>query len=42
MVAVVWHFWLGLLLAIGAVATVLSVGIGYLARVQSLKYPRKP
>jgi hypothetical protein len=42
MVAVVWHFWIGLLLAIGAVGTLLAIGAGYLARVQSLKYPKKP
>jgi len=40
MVAVVWHFWLGLFLAIGAIATILALGAGYLAKVQSMKYPK--
>ncbi len=40
MVAVVWHFWLGMFLAIGAIATVLALGVGYLAKVQSMKYPK--
>jgi hypothetical protein len=38
----VWHVWIGLLLTIGAVLTVLAVGVGYVAKVQSLKYPKKP
>lgn len=40
MVAVVWHYWIGLLLAVGAVGTLAAIGVGYLAKVQSMKYPK--
>lgn len=42
MVAVVWHYWLGFALAIGAVMTVLSVIVGYIAKVEVPRYPKKP
>jgi hypothetical protein len=42
MVAVVWHFWIGFLLSIGVALTLASLGVGYLTKVQSLKYPKKP
>jgi hypothetical protein len=38
--AVVWHYWIAVPLAIGAVLTALAVVAGYLKRVQSVKYPR--
>jgi hypothetical protein len=40
MIAVVWHYWLGMALAIGAVATVAAVGVGYLRNVESTRYPK--
>jgi len=40
MLAVVWHFWLGFFLAIGAVLTLLSVVVGYIARVELPRYPK--
>ena len=42
MLAVVWHFWIGFFLAIGAVATVLAVIAGYVAKVEVPRYPKKP
>ncbi len=38
--AKVWHYWIAVPLAIGAVLTALAVVAGYLKRVQSVKYPR--
>jgi hypothetical protein len=38
--AKVWHYWIAVPLAIGAVVTALAVVAGYLKRVQSVKYPR--
>ena len=38
--AKVWHYWIAVPLAIGAVLTALAVVAGYLKRVQAAKYPR--
>lgn len=40
-VAVVWHFWLGLMLAVGSLLAVIAVGVGYLVKTQNPKYPRR-
>jgi hypothetical protein len=42
MLAVVWHFWIGFVLAIGVVLTLLSIAAGYIAKVEVPKYPKKP
>lgn len=39
--AVVWHYWIGVVLFLGAILTVAAVVVGYLVKVQSLKYPKK-
>lgn len=39
--AVVWHWWLGFFLAIGAVGAVIGVIAGYLAKVESPRYPKR-
>lgn len=39
--AVIWHYWIGLALFLGAILTVIAVIVGYLLRVQSLKYPKR-
>ncbi len=39
--AVVWHWWIGFFLAIGAVLAVLGVIVGYLMKVESPRYPKK-
>ena len=37
----VWHYWIAWALAIPAVLAVVAVVIGYLVKVQSLKYPKR-
>ncbi len=39
--AVVWHYWIGFLLAIGAVLAVLGVIVGYLLKVENPRYPKR-
>ena len=41
MIAVVWHFWLGLILLIAGVGATINVIVGYVAKVSSLKYPNR-
>jgi len=38
--AKVWHYWLGVPLAAGGVLAVIATILGYLKKVQSVKYPR--
>jgi hypothetical protein len=42
MVAVVWHYWIGLALAVGVILTLVAIAAGYVARVEMQKYPKKP
>ena len=39
--AVVWHYWIGLVLFISSILTCLAVVVGYLVKVQSIKYPKR-
>jgi formate-dependent nitrite reductase membrane component NrfD len=39
--SVVWHYWIGVALFLGAILTVLAVVAGYFVKVQSLKYPKR-
>jgi hypothetical protein len=39
--AVIWHAWIGVVLFAGAVLTVLATVVGYLVKVESLKYPKR-
>jgi hypothetical protein len=41
MIAVVWHFWLGLILLIAGLGATVNVIVGYVAKVSSLKYPNR-
>ena len=41
MLAVVWHYWIGVALVLGAVGTLAALGVGYLTKVQSTRYPKK-
>ena len=41
MIAVVWHYWIGVALALGAVATVGGVAAAYLKNVESTRYPKE-
>jgi hypothetical protein len=40
MFAVVWHYWVGVAIAIGAVATLVAMVVGYLKTVESTRYPK--
>jgi hypothetical protein len=37
----IWHWWLGVLLALGSAAAVLTLVAGYLKSVTSQRYPGK-
>lgn len=39
-VAVVWHWWIGLVLAIGSIGLVAQLVIGYITKVSRPRYPR--
>jgi len=41
MIAVVWHFWLGLILLIAGVGATVNVIVGYVTKVSALKYPNR-
>ena len=41
LVAVVWHWWIGVFLTIGAIGALLATIAGYLAKVQNPRYPRR-
>lgn len=40
--AVIWHYWIGLVFFVMSILVVVGVIVGYLVRVQSLKYPKGP
>lgn len=40
MFAVIWHFWIGLFLAIGSFATIVAIIVGYFAKVENPRYPK--
>lgn len=40
MLAVVWHYWIGVALALGAIGTLAALGLGYLKKVESTRYPK--
>lgn len=37
----VWHYWIGVAIALGAVGTVAALVAGYLKNVESDRYPRE-
>lgn len=39
--AVVWHYWLGLILLLAALVAVAQVAVGYFAKVSSTRYPNR-
>ena len=41
MLAVVWHYWIGVALMLGAVGTLGALAFGYLRNVESTRYPKK-
>jgi hypothetical protein len=40
MFAVVWHYWIGVALIIGVIATLGALAAGYLRSVESTRYPK--
>ena len=40
-VAVIWHYWIGVVFFLMSLLVVAAVIVGYLVRVQSLKYPKR-
>ena len=40
MLAVVWHFWIAVVLTIGVIATLGALAAGYLKNVESTRYPK--
>jgi hypothetical protein len=41
MLAVIWHYWVGVVIFIGSVATVVALVAGYLKSVESSRYPKE-
>ena len=37
----VWHYWLGLILLVVGVASVIGLVVGYLKKVTAMKYPSR-
>ena len=40
-VAKPWHYWLSIALVLGTLGLFLAVGVGYLVKVVSMKYPKQ-
>jgi hypothetical protein len=40
MFGVVWHYWIGAVLSVGALATVGGITAMYFAKVESTRYPK--
>ena len=40
MMAVIWHWWIGFFLTIGAIITVAALVVGYFVKVENPKYPK--
>lgn len=36
----IWHYWIGVALALGVVLTLVMLGVGYLKNVESTRYPK--
>ena len=41
MLAVVWHFWLGLILLVTGGFALIGLALGYVKKVSSMRYPAK-
>jgi hypothetical protein len=38
--APVWHYWIGAVLAIATILTIVAMIVGYLKKVESTRYPK--
>lgn len=41
MIAVVWHFWLGLVLLVASLGLVVQTLVGYVVKVSATRYPNR-
>lgn len=41
MLAMIWHYWLGVVIAVSAVAGVATLVAGYFKTVESTRYPKE-
>ncbi len=41
MLSVIWHYWIGVLLAVGSIAAILGLVLGYIVKVKRIQYPRE-
>lgn len=41
MLSVIWHYWVGVLLAVGSIAAILGLVLGYIVKVKRIQYPRE-
>jgi len=41
MFAVVWHYWIGFILAFASLGLVISIIAGYFIKVENPRYPKK-
>ena len=40
MLAVIWTFWIGVILTIASIGAILSLILGYIVKVKRIQYPR--
>ncbi len=41
MLAVIWTFWIGVILTIGSIGAILGLIVGYIVKVKRIQYPRE-
>ena len=39
--AKVWTYWISVALVVGVIVSILALGVGYLVKVVSMKYPKQ-
>ncbi|HEX8804809.1 MAG TPA: hypothetical protein VF743_11460 [Acidimicrobiales bacterium] len=40
MIGVVWHYWIGVALVVGAIATIVGIAGMYFRNVEATRYPK--
>jgi hypothetical protein len=40
MLAVIWHYWIGVALILGTILTIVALAVGYLVTVERPRYPK--
>ncbi|MFT7599371.1 MAG: hypothetical protein ACI8TP_002300 [Acidimicrobiales bacterium] len=41
LLAVIWHWWIGFVLSVGSIFLVIALVVGYFAKVENPRYPKK-